>query len=135
MKIHAIRVFVAGLIALAVVGCSSTRPIYNVDAFMFPSNDVDKLSQATLDEIAVATGVSLGWQLAAAGPGRFVANRQDQAMSAKIDLTISMDSIDIKYRSSKNLGEGDGKIEPIYNRWIRKLKYSISDAVIEAAEE
>ncbi len=135
MKISAIKGIVGVLIVFAVVGCSSTRPIYNVDTFLFPSDSVDKLSQATLDEIAVATGVTQGWQFVADGPGHFVASRQEQSASAMVDVTISMDSLDIKYRSSKNLGAGDGKIEPIYNRWIRKLKYGISDAVIEAAEE
>lgn len=135
MKISTIKGVVGLLILFAVVGCSSTRPIYNVDTFLFPSDSVDKLSQVTLDEIAVATGVTQGWQLVADGPGRFVASRQDQSVSATADVMISMDSLDIKYRSSKNLGAGDGKIEPVYNSWIRKLKYGISDAVIEAAEE
>jgi len=129
-----VRVFLV-LSAFAVVGCSSTRPIYNVDNYYFPSENVDKLSQKALDQIAVAAGSDLGWEIVANTPGHLVGFKRVDALSARIKLDINADTMAIRYRSSKNLSAGDGKIEPDYNHWIKQLKYDISDAVVLAADE
>lgn len=135
MRRRKLFTIVAVLAALVLTGCSATRPIANVDEFLFPSENVDKLSQVALEDIVVAAGSKLGWTFVAKAPGSLIGNKQVQAMAAMIDVKISADALAIHYLSSQNMSAADGKIEASYNQWIKLLKNEISDAVVDAAEE
>ena len=109
-------------VVLAIAGCN-TMPIQNVDQAAVPSKTL------TSDQVRLAiirAGDGLGWKMKDEGPNKMVGTLILRKHVAVVDIPYSATSYSIKYRSSVELDEKDGKIHKNYNGWIQNLTRNIT---------
>ena len=109
-------------LVLAVAGCG-TVPIQNVDQAAVPSKTM------TSDQVRLAiirAGDGLGWKMKDDGPGKMIGTLVLRKHVAVVDIPYTATSYSIKYRSSVELDEKDGKIHKNYNGWIQNLTRNIT---------
>jgi hypothetical protein len=109
-------------VVLAIAGCN-TMPIQNVDQAAVPSKTM------TSDQVRLAiirAGDGLGWKMKDDGPGKMIGTLVLRKHVAVVDIPYTATSYSIKYRSSVELDEKDGKIHKNYNGWIQNLTRNIT---------
>ena len=109
-------------VVLAIAGCN-TMPIQNVDQAAVPSKTL------TSDQVRLAiirAGDGLGWKMKDEGPNKMVGTLILRKHVAVVDIPYTATSYSIKYRSSVELDEKDGKIHKNYNGWIQNLTRNIT---------
>lgn len=109
-------------VVLAIAGCN-TMPIQNVDQAAVPSKTL------TSDQVRLAiirAGDGLGWKMKDEGPNKMVGTLILRKHVAVVDIPYTATSYGIKYRSSVELDEKDGKIHKNYNGWIQNLTRNIT---------
>jgi hypothetical protein len=122
---------VAAVIAaalLAVGGCASPEPIYNVSAALPASS-----RSMSMNEVQTAiqrAGTSLGWYIHPEGPGHLVGRLPLRTHLAVVDIEHDAKSYSIKYRESANLDAGHGMIHPNYNEWVQSLDRAIRSQLL-----
>jgi hypothetical protein len=111
--------------ALAVVGCATTQPIHNVQNAPVMLPDGKSASMRDVSNAITRAGMTLGWQMEPAGPGRITGRLALRQHTAVIDVEHDTKSYSIKYRDSTNLDARDGSIHKNYNGWIQNLDKAI----------
>ena len=109
-------------VVLAIAGCNS-MPIQNVDQAAVPSKTM------TSDQVRLAiirAGDGLGWKMKDDGPNKMIGTLILRKHVAVVDIPYTATSYSIKYRSSVELDEKDGKIHKNYNGWIQNLTRNIT---------
>lgn len=113
------------VLAVAAAGCT-TAPVMNVDKAAVTSANGKPLTQDQVRSAIVRAGSTLGWQMKDEGPSMLVATLQLRTHTAVVEIPYSTSTYSIKYRSSLNLDEADGKIHKNYNGWIQNLTRGIN---------
>lgn len=109
------------ILALAVLtGCSGT-PILNVEQ---ASVNYD-LPEAKVKQAIMESGINRGWLMSVQDNGVIRGELNVRTHQAIINISYNKDSYSIKYISSMNLDEKNGKIHKSYNRWILNLQQDI----------
>jgi len=117
--------FAAVALVIALAGCS-TQPIQNVDQAAVTNAAGKPLTREQVRSSIVRAGAALGWQIADETPNRLVGTIQLRKHTAVVEIPYSAAGYAIKYRSSTNLDEKDGKIHKNYNGWIQNLHRGIN---------
>jgi hypothetical protein len=123
MRIH--YKFAALALVVALAGCG-TQPIYNVNQAAVTNAAGKQLSREQVRGAIIRAGGALGWQMVDEGPDRVVGTIQLRRHTAVVEIPYSTTGYAIKYRSSVNLDEKDGKIHKNYNGWIQNLQRGIN---------
>src|SRR5688572_27918624 len=113
---------------LAVCGCASPEPIYNVSAAVPASS-----GSMSMNEVQTAirrAGTSLGWYINPEGPGHLIGRLPVRTHLAVVDIEHDAKSYSIKYRESANLNAGHGMIHPNYNEWVQSLDRAIRSQLL-----
>ena len=123
MRIVGILLAASALVVLA--GCGTTQPIHNVQnaPVVLPAGKT-----ATARDVSNAitrAGMTLGWQMEPAGPGRITGRLALRQHTAIVDIEHDAKSYSIKYRDSTNLDARDGMIHKNYNGWVQNLDKAI----------
>jgi hypothetical protein len=113
------------LVVVALAGCNAA-PILNVDSAAATNAAGKAMSKDQVRAAIVRAGAALGWQMKDEGPNMVVASITLRNHSAVVEIPYSATSYSIKYRSSANLGEVDGKIHKNYNGWVQNLTKGIN---------
>lgn len=113
------------VVALVLAGCK-TEPILNVNQTAVTNAAGNPLTREQVRGAIVRAGGALGWQMADEGPDRLVGTIQLRKHAAVIEIPYSKAGYTVKYRSSMNLDEKDGKIHSNYNGWIQNLHRGIN---------
>ena len=112
-------------LSVAVVACA-TVPIMNVDNAAVTNASGKALTHEQVRSAIIRAGGGLGWQMKDEGPNKLVGTLVLRTHTAVVDIPYSATSFSIKYRSSINLDEADGKIHKNYNGWIQNLQKGIA---------
>jgi hypothetical protein len=123
MRIVGILLSAAAFVVLA--GCATTQPIQNVQnaPVVLPSGK--SATSAQVGQAIMSAGLTLGWQMEPAGPGKHTGRIALRQHTAIIDVEHDAKSYSIKYRDSTNLDARDGMIHKNYNGWIQNLDKAI----------
>lgn len=109
------------ILALAVLtGCSGT-PILNVEQ----ANVNYDLPEAKVKQAIMESGINRGWLMSVQDNGVIRGELNVRTHQAIINISYNKNSYSIKYISSMNLDEKNGKIHKSYNRWILNLQQDI----------
>jgi hypothetical protein len=119
--------YLAGCLFLLflVAACSSTKPVYNVDAA-----PLNAPATATMDDIQnaiIRAGAGRGWQMRPDGEGHLVATLSVRSHFAAADIYFDKQRYSILYQQSENLDYDGSNIHNNYNKWIRTLQSDISN--------
>jgi hypothetical protein len=121
-----IQIKLAALVfALVLAGCN-TQPIQNVNQTAVTNAAGKPLTREQVRGAIVRAGGALGWQMTDEGSERLVGTIQLRKHTAVIEIPYSSSGYNIKYRSSVNLDEKDGKIHSNYNGWIQNLHRGVN---------
>jgi hypothetical protein len=113
------------VIALALAGCT-TSPILNVSDATVTAPAGKALSKDQVRQAIMRAGAGLGWQITDEGPNMLVGTIHLRDHKAVVEIPYSTASYSLRYRSSVNLYEKDGKIHKNYNGWIQNLQKGIN---------
>ncbi|MDR2726568.1 MAG: hypothetical protein LBC10_01075 [Deltaproteobacteria bacterium] len=69
----------------------------------------------------VRAGSGIGWQMTVEAPDMVIGDLQTRGHSVTVEIPYSANGYVIKYRTSVNMNEKNGKIHPNYNRWVDRL--------------
>lgn len=124
-----IRVSIAALaIALAVASCSQNQPLVTYDEV--PTKATVEVTQEQVGEAIIDAGTKRGWSMTEVEPGLIrgeILVRGKHKVEVNIPYTAS--SFSILYLSSDNMNyqlrDGQPRIHPKYNSWIKNLKSDI----------
>ncbi len=108
---------------LTVSGCGGGADILDVQSPFSTASSNASLEQVKRTIItAVATE---GWQPSLGGPGHILAYRRHQGRVAKVDITYTSSSFDIKYVDSDNMAYNGKSISAVYVEWVEELRDEI----------
>jgi uncharacterized lipoprotein YmbA len=114
----------AACVALALVACARTAPIYNVSDMPIvankPSPSADDVRKAI-----IRAGGALGWQMVDQKPGLIVGTLNLREHQAVVDVSYTPQTYSITYRNSNNLSYDGTNIHKNYNGWIQNLDKAI----------
>jgi hypothetical protein len=111
----------------AIVVAVAVQPIMNVPDAPAISASGKPLSKDQVRGAIVRAGAALGWQMKDEGSNMLVGTLQLRTHTAVIGIPYSASNYSVKYRSSANLDEKDGKtIHKNYNGWIQNLTRGIN---------
>ena len=99
------------------------QPIQNVNDA--PIVTAKPVPAAQVKTAIMNAGASLGWQMAAVGPGLIQGTLNLRKHTAVVDIPYSAKKYSIVYKSSVNLDEKDGQIHRNYNSWVQNLSKKI----------
>jgi hypothetical protein len=111
--------------ALALGGCASTQPVYNVQNAPVIPPPGKNLTMTEVNNAIMRAGSQLGWQMQPTGPGKISGRLALRTHLAVVDIEHDAKSYSIKYRDSQNLNFADGQIHKNYNGWIQNLDKAI----------
>jgi hypothetical protein len=117
--------YAALAVVIALAGCSVV-PIMNVADAPITSASGKPLSKTEVRAAILRAGAGLGWQMKDENPNMLVGTLQLRSHTAVIEIPYSTNTYSIKYRSSVDLMEKDGKIHKNYNGWIQNLTRGIN---------
>jgi uracil phosphoribosyltransferase len=112
-------------LVLAVAGCG-TVPIQNVDQAPVPTASGKTLTKEQVRVAIIRAGDNLGWKITDEGPNMMVGKLALRKHLAVVEIPYTAGTYSIKYRSSVELDEKDGKIHKNYNGWIQNLTRGIN---------
>jgi uracil phosphoribosyltransferase len=112
-------------LVLAVAGCG-TVPIQNVDQAPVPTASGKTLTKEQVRIAIIRAGDNLGWKITDEGPNMMVGKLALRKHLAVVEIPYTAGTYSIKYRSSVELDEKDGKIHKNYNGWIQNLTRGIN---------
>src|SRR5688500_11022875 len=113
------------VVALALAGCATTQPVYNVQNAPVIPPPGKNLTMTEVNNAIMRAGSQLGWQMQPTGPGRISGRLALRTHLAVVDIEHDAKSYSIKYRDSTNLEARDGMIHRNYNGWIQNLEKAI----------
>ena len=113
------------VVALALAGCATTQPVYNVQNAPVIPPPGKNLTMTEVNNAIMRAGSQLGWQMQPTGPGRISGRLALRTHLAVVDIEHDAKSYSIKYRDSTNLDARDGMIHKNYNGWVQNLDKAI----------
>ena len=115
------------LLALAASLGACSAPILNIDhASPTTSAPHKTLSLQQVRTAIIQAGAGLGWEMKDNGPNSLIGTLHLRTHTAVVDIPYTTTDYSIKYRSSINLNEKNGKIHKNYNGWIQNLSKGIN---------
>ncbi len=124
-----VRRLFRSLAAVAVVvlltGFGSGAPIRDVVSAPIPPNPAATMEN--VEKAILRAGLTLGWQMAAKGPGQVEGVLNLRKHQAVVDITYDTKVYNITYKTSTNLDYDAAKrtIHSNYNGWIQNLEKGI----------
>jgi len=122
MKLGILKILVPA-IALLVVGCRASTPVYDVQSAPIVASRA--LSLADVERSIRVAGAGLGWQMVPRGAGSIEATLLLRDHRAVVDIKYDAKSYSIKYKDSSNLQYDGSTIHPNYNGWVQNLDKAI----------
>ncbi len=113
-------------IAGTLAACNTMAPIQNVSAVPVASQANRPLARDEVRGAIVRAGAALGWVMKDDGPDRLMGTLMLRTHTAVVEIPYTPSSYAIRYRSSVNLGEGNGNIHRNFNGWISNLTRGIN---------
>ena len=126
MKLGTLKILIPA-IALLVVGCRASIPIYEVQNAPVVASRA--LSMTEVEQSIRVAGAGLGWQMVPRGPGSMEGTLALRDHRAIVDINFDTKSYSIKYKDSSNLQYDGSTIHSNYNGWIQNLERAIRGAV------
>ena len=122
---YLINIILASLIAIF-SGCSSTKPILNVENETF--NSEKRLTLPELESGIISAGASLGWSMTKIRDGEIKGEITLRKHSATILIPYNTKEYSIRYIQSDNLNynASNNTIHAGYNGWINNLSGAIN---------
>ena len=122
MKLGNLKILIPA-IALLVVGCRASTPVYDVQSAPIVASRA--LSLADVERSIRVAGAGLGWQMVPRGAGSIEATLLLRDHRAVVDIKYDAKSYSIKYKDSSNLQYDGSTIHPNYNGWVQNLDKAI----------
>ena len=120
------------LVAVGILaGCSSTRPIYNVDDHPIPAAAQD-LPLDRIGALITEAGQKRNWAFQKAGAGHLVATQAEAGYIAVVDIYFDQKSYRIQKKSTTGLSDANGMIDRHYNNWVHYLENDIQAQLAKA---
>lgn len=91
-------------------------------------------SDATLKSVGrtiITASAYQGWDVDVQGPGQIIATRHHAGRIAKVKITYTNDSFNIRYLDSDNLGYDGNSISSTYDEWVEDLRDEIQRRLSE----
>ena len=126
MKLGILKILVPA-IALLVVGCRASTPVYDVQSAPIVASRA--LSMTEVEQSIRVAGAGLGWQMVPRGAGSVEGTLLLRTHRAVVDIKYDTKSYSIKYKDSSNLQYDGSTIHSNYNGWIQNLERAIRGAV------
>lgn len=116
------------LLGLAVASCGQNQPLMTFEAV--PTRATVEVTQDQVGEAIIEAGTKRGWSMTEVEPGLI---RGEILVRGKhkvaVNIPYDADSFSILYLSSENMNyqlrDGQPRIHPKYNSWIKNLKSDI----------
>jgi len=108
---------------LTISGCGGQINILDVQS---PYSTAS--SNASLEQVKrtiITASAFKGWQPALGNPGHILASRRHAGRDAKVDITYTESSFNIKYVDSDNMDYNGRTISPVYAEWVEDLRDEI----------
>lgn len=108
---------------LFISGCGGGGGVLNVNSPYTTSS-----SNASLDNVTrtiITASAVKGWKPEIGGAGHIIATRHRSGRLAKVDITYTSESFNIKYLDSDNMKYDGHSISPVYEQWVNELRDEI----------
>ena len=115
---------IALALLLAVTGCRTPAPVYNVNDIPIAASKANP----ALDDVATAiqrAGTSLGWRMDRVQPGLMYGTLRVRSHVAIVSVIFNTTHYTIRYRDSTGLSYDGESIHPNYNSWVKRLDEAI----------
>jgi len=122
VKLGTLKILIPA-IALLVVGCRASIPIYEVQNAPVVASRA--LSMTEVEQSIRVAGAGLGWQMVPRGAGSVEGTLLLRTHRAVVDIKYDTKSYSIKYKDSSNLQYDGSTIHPNYNGWVQNLDKAI----------
>lgn len=119
-----IPILLSVVAAFFISACSST----NYMDLQTPFNAAS--SNATLKSVGrtiITASAFQGWNVDVEGPGQIIATRHHAGRIAKVKITYTTNSFNIRYLDSDNMGYDGNSISRTYDEWVQDLQFAIQD--------
>ena len=123
MKLRTKLISLALLVALT--GCAQVA-IRNVEDTPITTASAQPLTLAQVRAAIIRAGAGLKWQMKDEGPNKLIGTLVVRQHTAVVEIPYTETSYSIKYLSSVNLHEANGRIHKNYNGWISNLQRDIN---------
>jgi len=125
MPIRLLSVVLSCVIFATLSGCGGGGDILdNQSSFRTASQS------ATLDQVKrtiITASAIKGWHPKLGSPGHILASRRHAGRVAKVDITYTSSSFNIKYLDSDNMQYTGNSISSVYGNWVDELSDEIKE--------
>ena len=115
---------------LSISACNTLQPIFNIEDHQITSENGKSLAVNDINKSIMRAGVRLGWRMKDIGNNKILGTLNLRDHTAKIEITYSITSYNIKYIDSSNLNYDGSNIHRNYNNWVHNLKRNIDKEFI-----
>ena len=116
------------LLAVFLVGCSTSQPVHNI-----ADTPVPRLVTASLDQVgkAIVSAVNArGWRVDKDEPGLIEASVNVRTHMATVSIPYTAKGYSIEYKDSVNLDHKGNNIHRNYNKWVILLDRNIQQQLL-----
>jgi NDP-sugar pyrophosphorylase family protein len=119
-----------GIVTCAFVfaGCGSGDPVVNYENSPIVANSSIK-NMKDVKRAIILSGARIGWQMQDVKPGLINATMFSRGHMAKVEITYTTSSYNIKYKDSSNMKYDGQNIHGTYNKWVERLHRNIRAAL------
>lgn len=118
------RFLVLASLAFLLAACQ-TVPVYTVEKSEIFTSSGKQPTHAQVRKAIIQGALSKGWSIKEIDRNTIAARVGKKTLEAAVTITYSTRQYSIRYRDSKNLSYGDGKIRSRYNSWVQKMQARI----------
>lgn len=119
------RRFIALTSVLFLLAACQTVPVYTVENADIFTASGKKPTLAQVRKAVIQGAVSKTWSIKELNSNTIVARLDHKKLEAVVTIKYSPQQYSIRYRDSRNLTYGGGKVHKRYNRWVKKLRAQI----------
>lgn len=124
MSSRTLSVLVCCVFVVALSACGGGSILNDQSSFSTASQN------ATLDQVKrtiITASAIKGWRPKLGSPGHILAYRRSSGKTAKVDISYTTSSFNIKYVDSDNMGYTGSSISSTYTDWVDELSDEIKE--------
>lgn len=111
------------MFVLFAVGCGGGTTILNLQSSY--STGSSNVSLARVQRTIITASAVKGWRPELGDPGHIIATRRRAGHVAKVDITYTDSSFNIRYVDSDNMEYTGNGISSVYANWVKDLRNEI----------
>jgi hypothetical protein len=119
MPYQFLRIALCCLFVISVSSCGGGGILNDQSSFSTASQN------ASLEQVKrtiITASATKGWHPSLGNPGHILASRRHAGRVAKIDITYTTTSFNIKYVDSDNMQYTGSSISSVYTQWVDELR-------------